>query len=508
MARYDRTSPQSSLPRVDIWREPTRILAPLAVFLASVGLGTLSADWLGEGYASLIFVLGITVIGAMSGLAMALASAVAGAITFNYYVSVPIHAISFSRGADFAPPLAFIVCAILSGGMAGRLQDRNRQIDESSRRLAALLEASRELQAADGPAAVLAVLDGQLRSRSAVRLGLFMCETDGLVPVGDSGDEMGWPMLARAVLDHDGALLREGRCIACRLTGGSGAVGVMLIAHPEGNGPDEDFLLTLAGLVALALERAQLAGGIVDARAMARTEELKTSLLASVSHDMRTPLTSISTAAASLLAFEAEFDAETSRQLLAGIVSECDRLDRLTANLLEMTRLQSGGEHLRRSVLPVAEMISAVVARLDGANPEPRLSFEAPPEEIAIEADTALFDLALTNIVENALRYSPGGSAVCLRCAAEGDDCVIGVTDHGPGIPRAQQERVFERFHRLHSSPGAPKATGLGLAIAKGFVEAFDGRIDLVSPVAAGHGTRITIRLPLARPAGVTEPVP
>src|SRR5581483_7043584 len=130
-------------------------------------------------------------------------------------------------------------------------------------------------------------------------------------------------------------------------------------------------------VIALALERAQLASRIAEVQALARTEELKTALLSSVSHDLRTPLTAISASASSLLAFGRKFDAETSRQLLGGIVEECERLNHLTSNLLEMTRLQGDSANLRRSVLPAGEMIRNSVARLRRLAGNRRVTFIA-----------------------------------------------------------------------------------------------------------------------------------
>jgi two-component system, OmpR family, sensor histidine kinase KdpD len=262
---------------------------------------------------------------------------------------------------------------------------------------------------------------------------------------------------------------------------------------------------TLARMVGLALERAQLASQVAEVQALARTEELKTALLSSVSHDLRTPLTAIRTSASSLLTFKNQFDPETSQQLLSGIVDECDRLNHLTANLLEMTRLQGGTGNIRRSVLPVAEITRNAVSRQRRFAGSRGFSFKAPRRELFIEADTALFELALANVLQNAIQYSASNGSISVTCEEEGAECMISVTDNGMGIPAEEHSRVFQRFYRVERSGNSPKGTGLGLAIAKGFVEASNGTIAIQSPVSDGRGTSVTIRLPLAANREIAE---
>jgi two-component system sensor histidine kinase KdpD len=257
-------------------------------------------------------------------------------------------------------------------------------------------------------------------------------------------------------------------------------------------------MLPLARIAGIALERAQLVQQLLDARAAARAEEFKTSLLSSVSHDLRTPLTTIRTAASSLLEFGDVLDSDTASELLGSIVDESDRLNHLTSNLLEMSRLQGGRDGLRLSVLPAGEIMRGVLARLERSSAQARIAIVAPREEVQIEVDPVLFELALVNVVENALVYSPPQSPVRIECLVEGETCVIAVTDQGPGIPPSDQVNVFKRFYRGQAGRDARKGSGLGLAIAKGFVEASRGRITIISPVGEERGTTIRLCLPLA----------
>ena len=217
----------------------------------------------------------------------------------------------------------------------------------------------------------------------------------------------------------------------------------------------------------------------------------------SVSHDLRTPLTAISASASSLIEFGSRFDNETSKALLQGIVDECDRLNRFTANLLELSRLQAGGPSIAGQVLSVNDVVRSVVQRLRTRFAGREISVSSTDPEILVTADTALFELALTNVIQNALTYSEPDQPVLVQCSCDRNQCVLTVTDQGCGVPEAEQTRVFERFYRVKRSEHSPQGSGLGLAIAKGFVEAFDGTVNLMSPVIGGKGTTVTITLPV-----------
>ena len=484
---------------------------PLALLVLFNALGTLSAKWLDEGYASLIFVCGITVIGAVSGLVLALISAVVGALIFNFFVAAPLYDISLNKGTDFVAPTIFLLCAIISGLLSGRLKDQSARVQRSNRQLESLLDASRHMQRAGNVDEVFAALRASRLEEIGLRLALYRLHEGVPMPVGDHAAADEWRVLAGEIAALGVEQRSTGGLSAFRLTGSSGAVGVLVTDTPDlgsdRSAVDLGFLAALAKVIGLALERAQLASQvasqIAEVRALERTEELKTNLLSSVSHDLRTPLTTITTAAASLSAFGAQLGDETRADLLADIVSECGRLNHLTSNLLELTRLQAGAEKLHATVIPAAEMLRAMINAVTPHAGSRLVTLVAPREEVLIEADMVLFELALTNVLHNAVRYSPDGSTIALTCSSQGETCVIAVTDAGIGIPFAEQARVFERFYRVAparlkdgAAGGAVRGSGLGLAIAKGFVEASGGTIAVASPVADGRGTTITIRLP------------
>ena len=511
------------------WKTWDRLLGvPLVALAVTTSVGIALRPELGEGYCSLIFVLVVVTVGAVAGLVPALVCAMLSAVTFNLLIAAPLLSLDFRQSSDFVPPIAFTLIAVISGVLSGRLRDETEAARSAGIRIERLFDASRQLQGATTEAEVLATL-GRAVPEQDFWLFAFEADSGVLAPIRAAMEGVAGAVPNRGAEDgEDGmtacgtiallacagdadAIDRDG-FIAYRLDGTHGVVGALVVNAEDAAGatrvgaPRDAFLLALSRLVALAVTRLRLAARLTEALAQARSEELKTTLLASVSHDLRTPLTAISTAAASLRTFGAQFDAATAGNLLDGIVAEAARLNQLMTNLLELSRLQAGQGNLRRSALPAAEILRSVIDRARAQSGDRRFLFAGPRDELTVEADAVLFDLVLTNVVQNAMRYSPDGSEIGVVCRAEGEDCVIEISDQGVGIPEDDQARVFERFYRVRRA-GAPPGSGLGLAIARAFVEASGGTIALASPVAPaspiseGRGTRVTIRLPLA--AGV-----
>ncbi|MFL5214907.1 MAG: DUF4118 domain-containing protein [Microvirga sp.] len=248
-----------------------------------------------------------------------------------------------------------------------------------------------------------------------------------------------------------------------------------------------------------ALERARLAEEVNAARAAAETERVRNTLLASISHDFRTPLASILGAATSLIDYGARLPEPARRDLLGQVKDEAESLDGMVRNLLAMTRVEAGALEINRDWIDIRELFDRAVAtaKRRGATQGFEVAVEAGLP--FAPADPILLDQVLANLIGNAMRY--GGAAVRIRleARAEPDAVVLAVTDDGPGIAPEVLPHVFEKFVRARQSGGdAGEGSGLGLAIAKGIVDAHRGEIAATSPVANGRGTAIAIRLPIA----------
>jgi two-component system sensor histidine kinase KdpD len=224
------------------------------------------------------------------------------------------------------------------------------------------------------------------------------------------------------------------------------------------------------------------------------TERLRNSLLSSVSHDLRTPLASITGAASSLLDAQGRLDDSGRRDLLETIHEEAFRLNRLVANLLDMTRLESGALKVTKEWLPIEEVIGGALTRLESSLAGRRVETQVPQDLPLTPVDGLLIEQVLVNLVENAIKYTPHDSAITISATAGPKAVTVEVSDRGPGIPPSDAERVFEKFQRLESR-GRQGGVGLGLTICRGIVTAHGGRLSVVNREGGGASFRFTLPL-------------
>jgi two-component system sensor histidine kinase KdpD len=247
----------------------------------------------------------------------------------------------------------------------------------------------------------------------------------------------------------------------------------------------------------VAIERATLDREMEEAHVSAETDKLRTALLSSLSHDLRTPLSSIK-GAVTALREQGFWLGEVARdELLQTVDEETDRLSRFVANLLDMTRLESGALRLKRDWAEIGELIGSAVARSKSRLGRRRVEMEIAKDLPLLKLDFTLMQQVVFNLLDNAAKYAPDDTTVRVTAQREGMEVVIEVIDEGIGIVPADLERVFDKFYRVSGGDRQTAGTGLGLSICRGIVEAHGGRIAARSPIAAGRGTAITIRLPI-----------
>ena len=469
---------------------------PVLILTGSTAIGIMLLPWHHEGYEALVFVAGMSVIGATSGLYIALICAVSGALAFNYFISDPLYEINYNRPYDFIPPIVFVLCAGMTAVISGRARDQASAAQAARARLEDLLEMSRRFQTADSYDAIRAALVAEIAERGGGLL-LFWHEADGLCPI--AGDPVNADETARVCARLTDPAAPTPGMVVRLLDAGDGPIGALACRMPDGSGPDLRVLAEgLARLANLALARVRLATELTEQRARARIDQLQSALLMAFSHDLRTPLTTIGTAAASLSAFADTIDPQTRQDLARTIEEECERLSQLTANLLQLTRLEAGEAALHTAPIAIDDMLRHCLRR--AAREAGTRQFEARLGAgiDSVRADTALFELAIANIVQNAIKFSPDSSTITVASAIAGNRGVITIADQGSGVPADQLDKVFQRFHRAVGARSGPPGSGLGLAIARGFVEAAGGTIVLASPGPDGCGTCVTIDLPLA----------
>jgi two-component system sensor histidine kinase KdpD len=255
---------------------------------------------------------------------------------------------------------------------------------------------------------------------------------------------------------------------------------------------------TLSEQTAAALDRAMLARDMVSARTATETERMRNTLLASISHDFRTPLSSILGAASGLTEYGDKLDAAARKDLLGQIKTEAEGLDEMVRNLLAIARIDAGALELRLDWIDLREIATRSVsaARRRGASQE--FSVELPADLPLVRADATLAEQALGNVIANAVRYTPADSRVTIDAEVTPGDVALRVTDNGPGVAAGLQPTIFDKFVKAPDTTSADggEGTGLGLAIAKGIMQAHHGDIVLQSPVAGGRGARFALRFP------------
>jgi two-component system, OmpR family, sensor histidine kinase KdpD len=460
----------------------------------------------------MIYLAAVLAAGVMHGLRPALAAATAAFLIYNYFFLAPRYSLAIGSPTDVLTLIVFWAVALATGGLAGRVRDQALGSQKRAAGVTTLLAASRTLSAASGKAAVAKALAEQAAAASGARAMVFLPSDGELVPAAGAPDfaDLGTaPMAAARWAWEKGepagagtGTLPQAAWTFWPLEGLGARAGVAGVeAGALASGSDEErLLLALLDQGAVALQRAELAAGAVEAEALRRSDRFRNALLNSISHDLRTPLTTVLGAATTLIDYGDKLSAPARLDLAMGVKEEAERLNGYVANLLDMTRIEGGGLKLRTDWIDVRDVLAAacdrVARRLDG-----RVLTRDFPETLSlVQADPSLLEQVAVNILENAIAYSPAGARIEVAAYEDRAHVVISIEDEGRGIPPADLLRVFEKFRRLQEpsdrSANASQGVGLGLAIAKGFVEAMGGRIAAASPIHDGKGTRMLISLP------------
>ncbi|MEZ7006606.1 ATP-binding protein [Streptomyces sp. AD55] len=465
-----------------VWGWVAGLAGPLALtpLLATVQLG-LAND--------VLFYLALTVAAALlGGLFPALASAAVGSLLLNWFFTPPVNRITIADPRNFLALAIFVGVALSVASVVDLAARRTHQ--------AARLRAESE---------ILSFLAGNvLRGETSLEALLERVrETFGMESAAlleRAGDLEPWTCAGRAGLglpverpeDAD-VDMPVGDHMALALT------GRVLPAE------DRRVLAAFAAQAVVVLDRRRLREEADRARAMAEGNRIRTALLAAVSHDLRTPLAGIKAAVTGLRSDDVAWSEEDRAELLEGIENGADRLDHLVGNLLDMSRLQTG------TVTPLIREIDVdeVVPMALGGVPDGTVDLDIPETLPMVAVDAGLLERAMANLVENAVKYSPGGSHVVVAASALADRVEVRVVDRGPGVPDDAKDRIFEPFQRYGDAPRGT-GVGLGLAVARGFTEAMGGTLNAEDTPGGGLTMVLTLRAAgsAPRPAPDTAPGP
>ncbi len=467
----------------------------------------------------MIYLVAVVVGAGAGGLRVALATALASFLAWDFFFIPPVNQITIQSPRDVIALVVFALVALLTGGLASRVQVQSRAAQARIDGLRRIAKFSRTLGQAASEADLLVELARQacgIAGRAVALAGdgedLLLraaeppdaAQTGASLPEVDPLDEGAWAAArwAWAHQEPTGAGTSTLPAASWRfsplgtLRGRLGVLGVQ--SDRKLDETQTQALAALADQAAVAWERVRLTAESARNAAMEETQRLRTALLASLSHDLRTPLAGIQGAAGTLRHSWDALPAETRADLLDSIEQDVGRMARFLANIAELTRLEGGQITPRMTAVPLPEAVDAAIARLAGA---PHVGVRVEP--VSVLADPALLEVVLVNVIENAVKFSPPGSLVMVRAVVEGRDVALSVLDEGIGIPPDDLTNVFDSFFRTRRGDRVAPGTGLGLAIARGMIEAMEGRISATSPrpdmpADGSPGCVITMRLKLA----------
>ena len=417
-----------------------------------------------------VYMLAVLFVSSFWGLWLGLLTALLSAATFNFFHIPPTGGFTISDGENWVALGVFFIAAVVISGLSGAARARAEEADRRRSEADLTAEMARILLGG-------AQLDDSLRTAGQRIAAAFRLPSVGI--------ELAWA-------DSD-----ERRRALPLIVDGS-RVGTVMV--PRDTDPavlealQDRVVPALETLVVAARKRDELETQVIETKALRRSNVVKTAVLRSVSHDLRSPLTAITTAVGGL--GSETLSAEAREELTSVIALESERLARLVDNLLDLSRLQAGGVESRLDWVSIEEILRATI---DSIQPPPGgFDVQIEPDLPLIQADAGQLERALANVLDNARRYA-AGEAVTVRARSAGRQLLLRIGDRGPGVAREKLERIFEPFH----SAGEHSGTGLGLAIARGFLEANGGRIRAES--LPGQGTTIVMQLPVPaeQPAGV-----
>nr|WP_313521581.1 sensor histidine kinase KdpD [Brevundimonas diminuta] len=482
----------------------------VACVIAATGLALLLDRTFERVDLGVIYLTAVLAAGALYGLRPALAAATVAFLTYNFLFLQPKFSFAIGSPTDVLTLIVFWGVALTTGALAGRVREQARAAQRRASAVSALLAASQRLTGIGDRGEAARILAEQTAAAAgAGAVVLLPVENELTLTAGAPGKpELDAEAMAAArwawekgeSAGHGTGTLPQARWTFRPLQGvrdRAGVAGIEAAALSPGS-DEEKLALALLDQGAVAVERADLAGQAVETETLRRTDRFRGALMNSVSHDLRTPLSTVLGASTTLIDLGDKLKPAVRADLLLSIREEAERLSRYVGDLLDMTRLEGGGLNIRADWVDVRDVLNAAGKRVARRLGERKLARDFPAQLSLVMVDQGLLEQALVNILENAIAYSPDGSTVELAAYEDRGAVVISIEDEGKGIPTAELERVFDKFRRMEEPSDRTKGAGLGLAIARGFVEAMNGRIAAASPIQDGKGTRILISLPKA----------
>jgi two-component system sensor histidine kinase KdpD len=490
-------------------------LMSIALVAIALGCGEVLARFLNVQNVALVFLTAVLVSAVAFGLGAALFTSLLSVLAFNLFFLPPYFSITIADPENVVALFFFLVVALVASNLTANVRAQAMMARKRARTTEDLYLFSRKLAGIASLDDLLWAISSQVASMLKVRVVLFLPENGSLQlktawPPEDVAEEAdlaaaNWSWESNRPAGRGADTLPGAKRLFLPMRTGRGPVAVIGIDSDKQGPiltPDEQRLLdALSDQAALAIERINLSEEFDKAQRAVERDRLQAALLTSISHDLRTPLASILGAADGLAGLP-DLTADDRKALLSTIRDEAERLNRFIANLLDMTKLESGALVPNLDFVDIGEVVGSTLRRagkiLDRHHVETALASDLP----MVRLDPVLFEQVLFNLLDNAAKYAPAGTAISIEGRRDGNSVSLRVLDEGPGIPQSELERIFDKFYRVRKADSQRAGTGLGLAICRGFVEAMGGTIEAGNR-AGGRGAVFTITLPVpdtARP--------
>ena len=486
-------------------------VASIALVGVTLGLAAFWHSVLRLPDSEMLFLITVMVTAIWFGRGPSLLAAALGVGAYDFFFVPPYYTFSVADQRYFLTFVMMFVVGFVLSELTGRIKRQERDAVSREVRTAVLYALTRELSSADSPASIAEVAARHAAELFEAQVMVLQLDSQGdLVNIGSAPSDLSldpkelgvakWAVDRLELAGYGTATLPGSKCICAPFKVGGSALGALQLQPraPRALGAEQrSFLDVFCRQVAVALERVRLAEQARIAAVRVKTEEMRSSLLSAVSHDLRTPLASI-TGAATALRDDTNLSEPTRIDLVGSICDEAERLERLVANLLEMTKLESGTLSLKRDWIPIEELVSSALTRLEVKLSKHSVHVEVPQDVPLVLVDPVLFEQIFINLFENAAKYTPEGTHIEIQVTREAESIIIDVRDNGPGVAPGLEEKLFEKFYR--GPQPVTSGAGLGLPICRGIAEAHGGSIHARPALDGG------LWIHLAVPIGGTPP--
>jgi two-component system sensor histidine kinase KdpD len=500
-------------------------LEGVVALAAASALAWLLEDRLDIRNASSVYLLAVAAIAIRWGTRHAVATALGAVVIYNFLFVEPRFSFLVGGAEELVTLLLLLFAGVVIGRLAGQQRNRARQAARSEREARALFAITRELATAGNVSGALAPVLSRLAvetNMTRVWVGIGATKAQERVVADSLTGEPVPPIGTHAVLGRDQAEgivawarihpattapphdegirgATHGRIYRIEVRGGSEIVGSLWAERPSASGdpPLEEsrLLAATADQLGQALHRERLVAQAADLEVARRSDDLKSALLDSVSHDLRTPLATIRATAGSLADPEIDLTRDERRAAAAAIDREAERLNRLVGDLLDMSRIQAGALMPQIDVIPLDELVQPAIDRLRTRLAGHHLSVEIAADLPSVRADAVLLDQVVSNLLENAVNHAGEGAPIRVSAVMASDTVRLVIEDGGRGVPETSLPHLFDRFHRVSTADGARPGFGLGLAVVRGLIEAMGGSV--VASHSQLGGLAVTVTLPI-----------